>query len=185
MKPEQLKYLSGYPEQMQTRVRLLFERDEVGPTLQKKYAARHDIRTDKALYHYVQALKQSALRLATPIDKVSFDSKLHVVRHALGTHTAISRVQGGKLKAKREIRIASMFKAVPLEFLRMIVVHELAHVRHSEHDKAFYQLCQYLEPAYHQFEFDLRLYLTYLDWSGTPLWQGAGVERSAAVEISA
>ncbi len=28
------------------------------------------------------------------------------------------------------------------------------------HDRAFYQLCEHMEPAYHQFEFDLRLYLT-------------------------
>jgi hypothetical protein len=29
-----------------------------------------------------------------------YDSKIHVLNNALGLHTAISRVQGGKLKAK-------------------------------------------------------------------------------------
>ena len=169
-----LKYLAGYPEEIRGRVRQLIEGDALGRTLQIKYPTRHEVRTDKALYHYVQVLKQSALRLAAPIDKVIFDSKLHVMHHALGTHTAVSRVQGSKLKSKREIRVASVFKSVPLEFLRMIVVHELAHLRHGAHDKSFYQLCRYLEPAYHQFEFDVRLYLTYLDLGGTPLWQGAG-----------
>lgn len=32
------------------------------------------------------------------------------------THTTISRVQGNKLKAKREIRVACLFKQVPEEF---------------------------------------------------------------------
>jgi hypothetical protein len=52
----------------------------------------------------------------------------------------------------------------------MIVVHELAHVKEREHDKAFYQLCRYMEPDYLQLEFDLRAYLTYLDAGGKHLW---------------
>ncbi len=83
------------------------------------------IRTNKALYDYVQDLKTDFLRNAEPINKVAFDSKIHVIQHALGLHTTISRVQGNKLKTKNEIRVASMFKDVPLEFLRMITVHEL------------------------------------------------------------
>ncbi len=41
----------------------------------------------------------------------------------------------------------------------MIVVHELAHLKEREHDKAFYQLCAHMEPDYHQLEFDCRVYL--------------------------
>jgi predicted metal-dependent hydrolase len=96
-----------------------------------------------------------------------------VIRNALGTHTTVSRVQGGKLKAKREIRVASLFKGVPLPWLRMIVVHELAHMKERDHDKAFYSLCTHMEPDYSQLEFDLRLYLTHLDGGGEPLWSSA------------
>ena len=91
---------------------------------------------------------------------MAYDNHLHIVRNALGTHTAVSRVQGNKLKAKREIRIAALFRDAPSDFLRMIVVHELAHLKEREHDRAFYALCQHMEPAYHQYEFDLRLWLT-------------------------
>jgi len=84
----------------------------------------------------------------------------------LGLHTIISRVQGGKLKSKNEIRVASIFKNMPEEFLKMIVVHELAHLKEKDHDKAFYKLCEYMEPRYHQYELDLRLYLTYIDKHG-------------------
>ncbi len=54
----------------------------------------------------------------------------------------------------------------------MIVVHELAHMKERDHDKAFYQLCMHMEPEYGQLEFDLRVYLTYLDAGGDKLWGG-------------
>jgi hypothetical protein len=45
--------------------------------------------------------------------RCAFDGKLQVVAHALGTHTAVSRVQGSKLKAKREIRVAIAVQGRP------------------------------------------------------------------------
>jgi predicted metal-dependent hydrolase len=165
-----LKYLSAYSEQTQQQVSQLIAKNQLGEVLRKRYSKAHDLRTDRALYQYVQELKTEFLRNAEPINKVEYDSKIHVINHALGLHTAISRVQGGKLKAKHEIRVATMFKDVPLEFLRMIAVHELAHIKEKQHDKAFYKLCTYMEPNYHQYEFDLRLYLTSLDVGGERLW---------------
>ena len=147
-------------------MRDLLAQGKLGSLLQGRYKALHGVRTDRALYDYVDALRTEHLQNSEPVNKVLFDSKLQVITHALGTHTTVSRVQGNKLKAKREIRVASLFREVPLEFLRMIAVHELAHTREREHDKAFYRLCTYMEPRYHQFEFDLRLYLTHLDLVG-------------------
>ena len=46
------------------------------------------------------------------------------------------------------------------ELVSHIVVHELAHLKEKNHDKAFYQLCQHMEPDYLQLEFDFRLHLT-------------------------
>ncbi|WP_374347124.1 M48 family metallopeptidase [Chitinimonas sp.] len=157
----ELPYLRAYPTELQDQVRTLIAREQLGAHLARKYPGRHDIQTDRALYDYVCAIKQDWLRNAAPINKVVYDSKLDVVHQALGLHTAISRVQGGKLKAKKEIRIATLFKDAPPEFLRMIVVHELAHLKERDHNKAFYQLCDYMQPGYHQLEFDLRMYLTW------------------------
>jgi len=165
-----LKYLSAYSEQTREQVSKLIEQDKLADVLRQRYASAHTLRTDKALYDYVQELKSEFLRNADPINKVAYDNKIHVIQHALGLHTSISRVQGGKLKAKHEIRVATMFKDVPLEFLRMIAVHELAHVKEKQHDKPFYKLCCYMEPNYHQYEFDLRLYLTLLDLAPQRLW---------------
>ena len=160
---EPLKYLAGYPQHVQARVHGLLAEGRLGTMLADKYAEPHGVRNDGQLYDYVQALKERHMRKAVPLGKVLYDGKLQVMKHALGTHTAISRVQGGKLKASREIRIASVFRDAPAEFLKMIVVHELAHLREAEHNKSFYQLCTHIEPDYHQLEFDLRLYLTHLD----------------------
>ncbi|RYF15390.1 MAG: M48 family peptidase [Comamonadaceae bacterium] len=164
-----LKYLAHYPEAVQAQVRELLAQDRVGELLLRKYPAAHAVRTDRALYEYVTGLKGEFLRSSEPLSKVAYDNQLHVIRNALGTHAAISRVQGAKLKAKREIRIATLFREVPPEFLRMIVVHELAHFKEKDHDKAFYQLCTWMEPEYHRYEFDLRLYLTHLEANGA-LW---------------
>ena len=158
-----LKYLQAYPATLQDQVRQLMAQGRLGEHLAKRYPARHDVQSDKALYAYTMELKQQHLRSAPGIDKVLYDAKLDVVRHALGLHTAISRVQGSRLKAKKEIRVAALFKAAAPEFLQMIVVHELAHLKEAEHNKAFYQLCRYMLPDYHQLEFDLRVYLTWRD----------------------
>jgi len=165
-----MKYLSAYSEQTLSQVRQVMDQGRLGEVLLQRYPKAHGIRNDRALYDYVQELRNEFLRNAAPIDKVAFDSKIHVINHALGLHTSVSRVQGGKLKAKHEIRVATMFREVPLEFLRMIAVHELAHVKEKQHDKAFYKLCTYMEPNYHQYEFDTRLYLTHLDAAGQRLW---------------
>jgi len=141
------------------QVQQLLDEQRLEAYLQQRYPARHQIQSDKALYAYTVALKQEHLRNAPNLDKVLFDNRLDLTHRALGLHTTISRVQGGKLKAKKEIRVAALFKQAAPEFLQMIVVHELAHLKHAAHDKAFYALCLHMEPHYHQLERDLRLWL--------------------------
>lgn len=155
------KYLQGYPANLQQQVMQMVAENRLGDYLAARYPQRHQVQSDKALYGYVLELKQEFLRSAPAIDKVLYDNRLDLTHRALGLHTAVSRVQGGKLKAKKEIRVASLFREAAPEFLNMIVVHELAHLKESEHNKAFYKLCQHMLPDYHQLEFDLRLYLTW------------------------
>ena len=157
-------YLAGYAPELISKVEKLLAENRLAEYLQKKYPEEHQIATSKALYHYTQEIKNQYLRKSAPLSKVIYDDKLDVLHNALGLHTFVSRVQGGKLKAKKEIRIGSVFKQAPAPFLKMIVVHELAHIKEKDHNKAFYQLCTHMEPDYHQLEFDFRVYLTYLDY---------------------
>lgn len=177
-------YLAGYPTAFTGEVQRLIDENRLADVLLKKYPRAHAVRTDRALYDYVHELKGEHMRNAGQLSKVAFDSKLHVIHNALGIHTSISRVQGTKLKSKREIRVATLFRETPPEFLRMIVVHELAHLRESAHDKAFYQLCQHMEPDYHQLEFDLRVYLSHLAANGRPLWSPVTEDMPAAAKNS-
>jgi len=162
----ELKYLNHYSEQTKIQVHQLIEQKRLETHLTKKYPFPHAVKNDIALFSYVSDLKNQYMKKTPPLSKTLFDSKINVISNALGTHSFISRVQGSKLKSKNEIRISSLFKSVPEEFLTMIVVHELAHFKEKEHNKAFYKLCEYMQPSYHQVEFDLRLYLTHLEISG-------------------
>lgn len=166
MSTSQLKYLSAYSEQVQSQVQNLLAQDKLAEFLLKKYPQTHKVTNDKLLREFVLELKNNYLKKSSPINKIIFDPKIHVVNNALGLHTFVSRVQGNKLKSKNEIRISEIFKRCPEEFLQMIVVHELSHVRFKAHDKAFYKLCEHMLPNYHQLEFEMRLYLTQVELKG-------------------
>ena len=141
----------------------MLDANSVSSWLLQRYPEAHAYGSEKALYQFAQQLKNQFMRSSSPISKVIYDDKIHVVNNALGLHTFVSRVQGSKLKAKNEIRISSLFRSVPEPFLRMILVHELAHLREKEHNKAFYKLCTHMEPSYHQLEFEVRLYLAHVE----------------------
>ena len=154
-----LPSLQGYPAELQAQAAALLEAGTLGEMLAAKYPVGHNIHSNKQLFSYVQELKARHLKRAAPLAKVSFDSKLSSVHNALGLHMTSSKLQGSKVQKKREIRIASVFKTAAGDFLRMIVVHELAHMKHQDHSADFYKLCCHMEPEYHQLEFDFRLYL--------------------------
>jgi len=158
-----LKYLKHYSQETQKQVLKLLQSNKISEYLLKKYPLSHTISSDKELFTFVQNIKNNYLKKSSPLSRVSYDGKISSINNALGTHHFISRVQGSKLKAKNEIKIATLFKEVPLEFLEMIVVHELAHFKEKEHNKAFYRLCTHMLGDYHQIEFDLRLYLTEIE----------------------
>ncbi len=160
-----MKYIQHYPQHLQASIKKMLEEKKLDKYILKKYPTKHDFTNDKLLYEYVMDLKNQYLK-KFQISKVMFDGKINVINNALGMHTYISRVQGNKLKAKNEIRVATIFKNMPIEFLEMIVVHELAHFKEKDHNKAFYDMCTYMMPSYHQVEFDLRVYLLYMDKFG-------------------
>jgi len=166
----ELKYLTGYSEDVIYRVNKLIKDDRLGAYLSVKYPSAHTIRTDRALYDFTIALKNQYMQKADPLSKVIYDSRITPVDHVLGMHYYKSKIQGSNLKSRHEIKISSVFKNAPVEFLRMIVVHELAHLKEKEHNKAFYKLCEHMEPAYYQVEFEMLLYLTYLEING-PLYK--------------
>lgn len=103
------------------------------------------------------------MKKSPPISKVKYEKRKDLIRNALGTHKYVNRSHGGKIKSKHEIRVSECLKDAPEEMLRMLVVHELAHFKEKDHNKAFYNLCEYMLPNYCEVEVDTLLYLNLLD----------------------
>ena len=155
-----LKYLQAYPASLQDQVRQLIAENRLGEYLERRYPGRHDVQSDKALYAYTMNLKQEHLRNAPAWTRCSTTTSS---TWSSVPSACTPRSRGCRAASSRRRRKSAWLPvqdAAP-EFLRMIVVHELAHLKESEHNKAFYQLCQYMLPDYHQLEFDLRVYLTW------------------------
>lgn len=161
------KYLTNYPPSVITQVESLIKNDRLASYLLERYPKPHNVANDSDLRDYVLSLKNQHMKKSQPLSKIIYDNKLHVVHNALGLHSYVGRNQGGKLKTKNELRVSSVFKKTSEAFLNMIVVHELAHLKEKEHDKAFYRLCQHMLPDYYQLEFDMRLYLIQLELAGS------------------
>lgn len=159
MKPRPVQYLVGYPETVREQATALHRDGKLLPMLQRRYPEAHDISDNARLYRYVQDMKKAHMQRSPPLGKVRYCEKISTVHKALGLHTYAVRVQGNKLKRKNELRVGSVFKTLPADFLFMIVAHELAHLRHKDHDRAFYRLCTHIDPQYHRHELDLRLWL--------------------------
>jgi len=165
-----LRYIAHYPHTTQARVREMIEGDQLGDFFLKRYPMPHEMNSNKLLRAYTNQIKSTYLRSSERLSKVCFDDKLHLIHHALGTQSFITLAHGGRLKARRELRVSSLFKRCPEPLLKMIVVHELAHLREKEHNEAFYRLCVHMEEDYHQLEFEARVYLIHKEISG-PLYQ--------------
>jgi len=161
------KYLAHYPADLKHQVGELINDNKLLDLLLSRYPKVHGIANDHDLREYVLSFKNQYMKQSSPLSKVVYDNKIHVLHNALGLHSYVKRNQGGKLKNKNEIRISAVFKKAPEAFLNMIVVHELAHLKEKEHNKAFYNLCRHMLADYHQLEFDLRLYLVQLELSGS------------------
>lgn len=160
------KYLAHYAPTLISQVESLIENNQLADFILKRYPTPHTVANDHDLRDYVLSLKNKYMQKSVPLSKVIYDNTLHVVHNALGLHSHISRIQGGKLKSKNEIRVSAVFKKTPEAFLNMIAVHELAHLKERDHNKAFYRLCLHMLPDYHQREFDMRLYLIQLELGG-------------------
>ncbi|MCW8853660.1 MAG: DUF45 domain-containing protein [Gammaproteobacteria bacterium] len=164
------KYLTHYPPEIISRAESLIENNQLAAYLLQCYPTPHNIANDSDLRDYVLALKNQHMKKSQPLSKIIYDQKIHVVNNALGMQSYATRVQGGKLKTRNELRVSSVFKKAPEAFLNMIVVHELAHLKEKEHNKAFYRLCLNMLSTYHQLELDMRLYLIQLE-TGKSLYE--------------
>jgi len=160
-----LPLIAGYPPDLVAAAEELVRSGRALAAIAERYPERHRVRSNKELGAYVQEPKARHLKGTPGLRSVAFDKRLRSAHKALGLHTTKRRVHGARLRTTRELRVASVLREAPAAFLRAIVVHELAHQKHADHDRDFYRLCCHMEPEYHQLEFDLRVWLSALDVS--------------------
>lgn len=164
------KYLSGYNEDLIKQVDFIIKSNKLGEVLTKKYKTKHSITNDKVLYNLAVDIKNQYMKNSKMPNRVYYDNKIETLNNALGLHSYIPIIHGKKIKVINDIKISTNFKNMPYEFLYNVLIHEIAHLKEKEHNKAFYNLCQNMSPEYFQIDFDLRLYLTYLDLYKKSLW---------------
>jgi len=158
-----LSLIAGYPDDLVAAAEALVASGRALDAIAERYPERHRVQSNKELALYVQGLKARHLKGTPQLKSVTYDKRLRSAHKALGLHTTKRRVHGASLRTTRELKVASVFREAPSAFLRAIVVHELAHQKHADHDEAFYRLCCHMESDYHQLEFDLRIWLSALD----------------------
>ncbi|MBZ4683573.1 MAG: pyrophosphatase [Fusobacteriaceae bacterium] len=163
-------YLEGYSEKLKIQIKELFDNNLIEKYFFNKYKKKHNITNDKLLYEYVDELRKKHLKKTKPLNKVKYDSKIKFEKQALGLNIFNYRIHGNKIKTDNEIKISTVFKNVPEEFLKFVVIHELAHLKEKEHNKEFYKLCTHIDKNYFQYELDMRIYLTYVKLNNKYLW---------------
>ena len=65
---------------------------QLAQVVAERHPQAHQVRSEPSLFDYVNELKARHMRSAPPLAKVAFD--LERAQQALGTHSAVSRVQG-------------------------------------------------------------------------------------------
>ena len=154
-----MNYFNGYPEPIRAQVNTLISSGKLIQYFKKKYPSGHQYNSEKALYEYANTLKQQFLKNAAKLDSVKYEKRKDLVLNALGTHTFKRHAHGKKLKAQHHIAVANQLKYAPLEVLKALVVHELAHFKEKDHNKGFYNLCCHMQANYFECELDLRLFM--------------------------
>ena len=67
---------------------------QLAQVVAERHPQAHQLRSEPSLFDYVNELKARHMRSAPPLAKVAFDPHLERAQQALGTHSAVSRVQG-------------------------------------------------------------------------------------------
>jgi len=68
--------------------------------------------------------------------------------------------QWGSCSAKNDLSFNTMMMKLPLDVIQYIIVHELAHIKHKHHQKAFWTLVEAYLPAYKAQVKELKNYTT-------------------------
>jgi len=100
--------------------------------------------------------KQEAQKLIPTLTQ-SYADKMHLYPTKIGFRKA--KRQWGSCSAKNAISFNYLMMKLPLDVIQYIIVHELAHIKHKNHQKEFWALVALVMPEYKRQEQELKNYL--------------------------
>ena len=68
--------------------------------------------------------------------------------------------QWGSCSGKNVLSFNTMMMKLPHDVIQYIIVHELAHIKHKHHQKAFWQMVEHYLPDYRKQVAELKNYMT-------------------------
>jgi len=91
-----------YPAALLVQVRELIAAGRLAEMVAHRHPEAHNVRTEGALYDYVNELKSSHMRSAPPLAKVAYDAKLHIMKNVLAptVQSRASRAVGSRPSAR-------------------------------------------------------------------------------------
>jgi len=69
-----------------------------------------------------------------------------------------AKTRWGSCSNKNSISLNYRMMKLPLDIIKYIIVHELAHIEHKDHQKKFWQLVASIMPSYKAYENELKTY---------------------------
>ncbi len=124
--------------------------NETGFTI---FIHKFDIEKVETMIDYFY-FKESYFCLPETIEKYSTIMNLHPTK--VGFRRA--KRQWGSCSGKNAISLNYLMMKLPLHLIEYVVVHELAHIKHKDHQKGFWQLVERYTPRSKEYKKELKNY---------------------------
>jgi predicted metal-dependent hydrolase len=151
----QLYYLGNpYPLNLQYRnqkgTKLLFD----GAQFTLYYHTYNEIRFHQHIDRFYRTKAESYIPHRVNI----WAEKMSLIPHAV--HFRKTKRQWGSCSAYNKLSFNTMLMKLPLDTIDYVIVHELAHIQHKHHQKAFWKLVEDTMPFYKEQIVLLKTYTT-------------------------
>lgn len=118
----------------------------------KKWVERYEKTKNKPMNREISAEEEAALRKKARETLIPMVEKYGNIMGLHPTYVKITsaRTRFGSCNSKNGICFSYRLALYPREAMEAVVVHELAHIKHKNHGKAFYALVRSVLPDYNE-----------------------------------
>jgi predicted metal-dependent hydrolase len=120
------------------RTKLIFDGD-----LFTLYYSKYD---EGIFQKHIDNFYKEEAKLYIPSLVTKWGQTMHLQHHDIRFRK--TKRQWGSCSSKNDLCFNTMMMKLPLDVIQYIVVHELAHIKHKHHQKAFWQFVEQYLPSY-------------------------------------